>query len=219
LRHTEKAPERKMTILTRPLCMSLLAGALVGCIDFSGSNSAGGGGGNFESGGGPAPVAPGDLCSPVAGGSSRLSIDTTLCPGCTVDNPNAAFDGQLPTTATLNFTPAGQISLSGQVQTGTVLPGGSIGGIALQLAQGATVALTVTTLLDGVPTVSCLTLLRTPTTSSDSVGVNCNLVSRPGQPSFYGVSSPVPYNTIRVDLDYGDDGLENPVPVFELCVR
>lgn len=206
-----------MIVLTRLFCMSLVAGTLVGCIDFSGSNS--GGGVNVESGGGPAPVAPGDLCSPVAGGSSRLSIDSTLCPGCTVDNPNAAFDGQLPTTATLNFTPAGQISLSGQVQTGTVLPGGTAGGIALRLASSATVALTVTTLLDGEPTASCLSRLDAGFSDASGLGVDCSNRFRSGEPSYFGVVSSAPFNEIRADLDYGDAGTANPVPVFELCVR
>lgn len=202
----------------RPLSMSVLACALIGCIDIGGSSNSAGGSTDFDAGG-STPIDPSDLCSPVAGGGSRISSDSSACPTCNIDNLDAAFDGRLDSAATLVFAPAGQITVEGRVQDGTVLPGGSIGGIALQLTQGATVALTVTTLLDGVPTISCLTLLRTPTTSSDSLGVNCNLVSRPGQPSFYGVSSPVPYNTIRVDLDYGDTAVENPVPVFELCVR
>lgn len=209
-----------MNSLSRPLCMSVLACALIGCIDIGGSNnSAGGSGGDFDNLP-SAPTAPTDLCTPVAGGGSSISSNIIACPTCRIENLDAAFDGRLDSAATLVFSPAGQITVNGRVQLGTVVPGDNIGGIALQFAREATVAVTVTTLLNGVPTGSCLTQLRgAGTTSSDSIGVNCNLQSRPGEPSFFGVQSPAPFNEIRADLDYGDTGTENTVPVFELCMR
>jgi hypothetical protein len=110
----------------------------------------GGGGGGGEDGGG------GLNCAAITGGGAQ-ALETLNCVGCTVENRNAAIDGDLGSFATLYLPPnsSGNVALRATAQSGVVYADGTPAAVVygIQRSDGNSLSTTqtITTYLDGVP--------------------------------------------------------------------
>jgi hypothetical protein len=201
--YAQQAPKRRITekAMFRISVLLVLAALSSAC-------SGGGGGGD---GGGLGQSAQA-ICQVIGNGSP---VTSSAVQPSSFDDSVLAFDGHLDSWATLG--PAA--SAGGTISGGDFeRPGIDVAGIAYTSPHSGTVAVTITTYLDGVVQDSGDAGTISYTNTGDSmVCPSTQCIVRQNGLSFGGIDTTGPYDRIEAAITITN--LDAPLQIRELCVR